>query len=270
MKKLLLMALALLVVGSQLQVSAAKEKKEKKGLKWEWDGTKSGNATIDNYLDSIDVAYKRVQEYKNTMDSYELKYDTLMINGKYYMMAHMVNGEGQLVSHSRVNWQCAEAYAQGGLITLEMTNAGLGSANAALALPELGLKAIKFAKYVKGGPAVISEGVKSIKAVRGKWVANSRKWKSMKEGAIDASTIKYDGFTPDVVKKLNKCYYIREIKEDSPEYQEIVNYFKNKSQEEIAQDAEAKAKEIADGTMLPEDKSKSLDKEPDLDSELEA
>lgn len=270
MKKLLMIAMALLIAGSQVQVYAGKkDNKEKKGLKWEWDGTKSGDKTIDDYLDSIDVAYKRVQEYKNTMGDFKMKTDTLKINGKYYLMAHMEDSEGKLVSRARVNWQCAEAYAQGGLLVLEMTNAGLGSALALTALPNLGLKAVKFAKYVKGGPAVISEGVKSIKAIRGQWIKNSTTWKEMKAGHIDAATIQYDGFTPEVLKKLDKCYYIHEITEESPEYQETVNYFKDKSEEDIKKDAEAKAQEIANSTLLPDEKTKQLEETPDLDKELE-
>lgn len=49
MKKILLIALALLTFGSQMEVNAQK-------LKWNWDGkTLSGNAKIDNYIKTIDT-----------------------------------------------------------------------------------------------------------------------------------------------------------------------------------------------------------------------
>ena len=269
MKKLLLLALALLTMGSQMEVSAAK--KEKNGLKWEWDGTKSGNETIDKYLLQIDTLYNKVQEYQKSIDSYVMKDTTLQFNGKWYQIAWMEDSQGQILTRATVNWQCVQAYTLGANIILDMTNAGLGSANAAMALPQLGLKALKFGKYVKGGPAVISEGTKAIKTVRGKWIANSRQWKAMKDGAIeDPSTIGYKGFSTSFIEKLNKCFYIKEVKEDNPTYQEIVKKNEGKSADEIAKDASGWTSQMEQATVLPEDKSKALDETPNLEEELES
>jgi hypothetical protein len=270
MKKILLMVLAMLTIGSQLNVCAAKkDKKEGKGLKWEWDGTKSGNANIDKYLLQIDTLYHKVQEYQNSLEGLEIKEDTFSVNGKYYIMSHMEDASHNIYTRGQVNWQCVQAYSLGASIILDMTNAGLGSANAALELPQLGFKALKFAKYVKGGPAVISEGTKAIKAVRGKWIINSRRWKTMKDGAIeDASSIGYTKFTSDVVEKLNKCYYIREITNESPEYEDVIKHFTDKTPEEIAKEAEEQAQKLAQSTIMPEDKSKTLDETPNLEDEL--
>lgn len=269
MKKILMIALAFLALGSQMEVNAAKDKKESKGLKWEWDGTKSGNATIDNYLTQIDTLYDKMQEYQNSMESLSIVEDTMHINGKYYIMSHMEDTSGNIYTRGRVNWQCAQATMQGANIVLEMTNAGLGSATAALELPNLGLKALKFGKYVKGGPAVISEGIKAIKSIRGKWVANSRTWKAMKDGSIEnAASIGYQGFTPEIVEKLNKCYYVREITSEAPEYEEVVKHFTGKTPEEIAKETEDQARKLAQSTVMPEDKSKMLDETPDVDEEL--
>lgn len=268
MKKILLFALALLTMGSQAEISAKKEKKE---LKWEWDGTKSGNVTIDNYLLQIDTLYNKVKSYQESMDTYTMRDDTLYIKGKYYQLAWMVDSQNKILTRATVNWQCVQAYTLGANIIMDMTSAGIGSAEAATALPQLGLKALKFAKYVKGGPAVISAGTKAIKAVRGKWIANSRKWKAMKDGAIEnPNTIGFDGFTPEVINKFNKCFYIKEIKEDSPEYEEVVKSFTGKSPDEIAEENKNFANEIANSTILPEDKSKALDKTPDLEEELDS
>jgi len=267
MKKILIIALAFLALGSQMEINAAK--KEGKGLKWEWDGTKSGNETIDKYLVQIDTLYEKMKEYQNSMESLNIIEDTLQINGKYYIMSHMEDSDGNIYTRGRVNWQCAQAALQGTNIVLEMTNAGLGSATAALELPNLGLKALKFAKYVKGGPTIISEGTKAIKAIRGKWVANSRQWKAMKDGAIEnAASIGYQGFTPEIVAKLNKCYYVREITSEAPEYEEVVKHFTGKTPEEIEKETEDHARKLAQSTVMPEDKSKELDKTPDLEEEL--
>ena len=232
-------------------------------MKWEWDGTKSGNTTIDDYLVNIDTLYTKVQAYKDEMSSFEFKFDTLYINEKVYVMTHMVDAEGKLVSRSRVNWQCAQAYAEGTQIILDMTNAGLSSASAALALPQLGLKALSFGKYVKGGPVIIEQGVKAIKEVRGAYMRSSRQWKAMKDGAIeDASSIGYAGFTDDVVKKLNKCYYIKPMEQDDPEYAETIKRFTGKTPEEIVRENEEFARQIAAATELPEDKTRRLDQLP--------
>jgi len=269
MKKLLLLALALLTIGSQMEVSAAQ--KEKKGLKWEWDGTKSGNETIDKYLLQIDTLYNKVQAYQQSLDSYVMKDTTLQLNGKWYQIAWMEDSHGQILTRATVNWQCVQAYALGANIILDMTNAGLGSANAALELPKLGFKALKFGKYVKGGPAVISEGTKAIKAVRGKWLANSRQWKAMKDGAIaDPSTIGYKGFSAIFIEKLNKCFYIKEVKEDDPIYEEVVKKNEGKSAEDISREATGWTSQMEQATVLPEDKSKALDETPNLEEELDA
>lgn len=260
--------MAMLTLCSQASFAEKKAKKEKKEMTWEWDGTKSGNATIDDYLVNIDTLYTKVQAYKGEMESFDFKDDTLYINGKIYVMTHMTDAQGQLVSRARVNWQCAQAYGEGTQIILDMTNAGLSSATAALALPQLGLKAFSFGKYVKGGPVIIEQGVKAIKEVRGTYMKNSRKWKSMKDGAIeDAASIGYTGFTDDVVKKLNKCYYIKEMTHDDPEYAETIKKFTGKTPEEIARENEEVARQIASATELPDDKTRRLEELPKMDDD---
>ena len=80
MKKILFLALAMLTLGSQMYVSAAK--KDKKEIKWEWDGTTSGNETIDKYLMKIDTLYYKVRDYKDNLEQYQLKDTVVCINGK--------------------------------------------------------------------------------------------------------------------------------------------------------------------------------------------
>lgn len=222
MKKVLMIALALLTLGSQMEVAAEKKEKkakEKKALKWEWDGkTLSGNETIDTYIKTIDTLYNKVQSYAKNMSQYEMVTRIVedKTTGKKYEMAYMLDDQGNLVTRGTVNWQCVEAVMQGTNIVLDMTNAGLMSANAALTLPQLGLNALKFGKYVKGGPAVISAGVKAIKDVRAVWLSNSRTWKDMKVDAVaDVKSLNLEGMTDELAEKLNKCIYIREVKESS-------------------------------------------------------
>lgn len=273
MKKILLITLALLTLGSQVQVTAQKkekEKKEKKELKWDWDGTLSKNEEIDKYLLTIDTLYNKVQAYKETFGTFSIVSDTFSVNNKIYAISCLADETGQIISRARVNWQFAQAYADGALILLDMTNAGLMSANAALTLPKLGLGAIKFAKYVKGGPAVISKGTSAIKEIRGKCLKNSRRWKEMKEGALeDAASIGYEGFNDQILKKLNKCYYVKEITEDDPEYAEIIAKYKNMTADEIASQCQGVAQKIENTTVLPEDKSKETEEELDVDKAMQ-
>ena len=266
MKKLLLAMLALTIFGTNINTAQAAKEKKKKEIKWEWDGTKSGNKIIDDYLVCIDTTYRNIQQYKEQMDSYQFIDTTLYINGKYYAAAYMLNSQGQLVTRGQVNWQCVEAVMKGVNLVLDITTAQLATATATMELPNLGLNALKFGKYVKGGAVVFVQGIKEVKTIRGKWLANSKTWKSLKNGAIeDPASLNY--FDAETLKKINKCIYIKEIQADEPEYQEQIQKLKAKDDETLKAESKAWGEEIAKSTMAPEDTKKILD---DLnDSELE-
>ena len=253
MKKILILALALFTLGTAAQAGtmAKKDKKDKKELKWEWDGTLSGDTVIDNYLQNIDTLYRNVIAYRDDISAFDFRTDTLEINGKNYILAYMLNKDGNLVTRGTVNWQCAQAVMNGVNIVLDMTNAGLSSATAALALPGLGLKALSFGKYVKGGPAVIAQGIKTVKTMRGQWIANSRTWKDLKSGAIeDPSKLNY--FDASALEKLNKCCYLKEIVETDPTYNTVVERLQTKSAEQREADAKAAAELLSNTTIAPE------------------
>lgn len=258
MKKILFAALALFMLGTAIStVQAAKEKKSKE-IKWDWDGTKSGDKTIDDYLVCIDTTYRNIQLYKEQMDSYQFVDTTLFINGKYYAAAYMLNSKGELVTRAQVNWQCVEAIMQGVNLVLDITNAQLATATAIAALPGLGLNALKFSKYVKGGAAVFTQGIKEVKAIRGKWLANSKTWKSLKNGAIqDPASLNY--FDEATLAKINKCIYIKEIQPDAPEYKEKVETMKAKGEETLLAESKAWGQQIEQTNMAPEDKKKEVD-----------
>lgn len=263
MKKFMFIALAVLTLGSQVQIAAQKKeksKKEKEELKWEWDGTKSNNETIDKYLVTIDSLYNRVLSYRDSINAYEYKDTMITIGGENYIFAYMLNPEGQYVTRGQVNWQCAQALMEGVNLVLDLTNAGLGSVNAALALPSLGLNALKFGKYVKGGPAVITQGVKMVKIIRGTWIGNSKHWKEMKADAMSAEEVAKLGiFSNDAVKKLNKCFYVKKLPSTDPTYQKEIKRQLSKSQDELDEEAKKFAAEVAQTLQTSEDKSKELD-----------
>ena len=83
MKKILFVALALCTLSSAVyaQKKDKKEKKEKKPIEWTWDGTRSGNASVDNYLVTIDTLWTQIQSYSEELDTYQFQSDTLTITG---------------------------------------------------------------------------------------------------------------------------------------------------------------------------------------------
>ena len=257
MKKILLIALALVTLGTTVSTIQAAKKKTKE-IKWDWDGTKSGNETIDNYLVCIDTTYRNIQQYKEQMEGYEMKFDTITIDGKYYAVAYMLNSKGEMVTRGEVNWQCAQAVIHGVNIVLDITNAQLSSATAVMALPELGLSALSFAKYVKGGAAVFTQGITEVKAIRGQWVSNSKKWKSLKNGAIeDPASLNY--FEADALKKLNKCCYVKPILPEDENYQKLDERSVAKGKEQMKAESEAFVKQLAQLIVAPDDVKKQLD-----------
>lgn len=273
MKKFLMIVMALLTIGSNVTVEAQKKekkaKKEKKELKWEWDGKLSSDKDINEYLRSIDTLYHRVQAYKEDFGSFTLDESFFFFDNKLYSISCMVDDKGRVASRARVNWQFAQAYLEGSMIVLDMANAGLSSANAALKLPKLGLEAFSFAKYVKGGPAVIAKGTSAIKEIRATCLKNSRKWKEMKDGSLtDAATIGYMGFTEEAIKKLNKYYYIKEIRMDDPVYTETIVKYRDMTSDEISEQCRDVAQRIDNATVLPEDKNKESDEEIDFEKAM--
>jgi hypothetical protein len=266
MKKLILIALALLTLGSTMQVSAAK-KKEKKGLTWEWDGTKSGNETIDAYLMRIDSLYKAVISYRDSVDAFQFKCDTITVGGKIYEMAYMLNPDGELVTQGMVNYQFMQATMNGMNIVLDMTSAGLGSVGAAAALPQLGFAgALSYGKYVKGGPAVISQGIATVKTIRGKWISNLRTWRGLKNDALTPEEVAALGiFNAETLEKVKKCVYIKEVKPEAPEYNDIKEVQQSKSQEELDAIASAAIGNLDQAQVAAEDAEKNLDNLDDID-----
>ena len=152
----------------------------------------------------------------------------------------MLNPKGQKVTQGQVNAQFVSATMDGMNLMLDMTNAGLESANAALALPQLGLNALKFGKYVKGGPAVISQGIKTVKDIRGKWQSNLRNWRNTKTDALTKKEVAELGyFSDEWIKKNFKCMRIKEADPLSEKYKAYKEIQKDKTAEEIAQDTDA-------------------------------
>lgn len=240
----------------------AKKKKEKKKYEWKWDGELSGNETVDQYLLSCDTLWTKIQNYREQIDQFDYKEDTLrFINGAdttIYLAVHLENKEGQLFSKGVANWQLAQSIMSGVSIVLESTQIGLQTASATLALPQLGLGAISFAKYVKAGPNIIAIGMKEIKEIVQQRKYQWGQWKQAKEGAIeDLSTIDWSsleqaGAAKISIDNLNKCFFIKKIEPQSETWTQMQTVLMNKTQEEM----DADNKNFAMTTNMPEDTTK--------------
>lgn len=256
MKRIVFMLLAMLTLGSQMEVTAQK---------WEWDGKLSNNETIDNFLLKTDTLYNRVKSYRENISSFQFVSDTLVINDKNYLLVYMLNSDGNIVTRGTVNWQLAGALLNSTAIVMDMTTALLSATSAALELPKLGLKALKFTKYVtKGAPSVIKEGLSTIRAIRGTYIGNTRTWKGMKEGAVeDPSSLNY--FSDEALSILNKCCYIKEINKLDPEYEAVEEWKINKTPEEIEAAGNLFKEKFELLAIAPEIEGQAMDELPDDD-----
>lgn len=222
-------------------VQAQKKKKEKKAYEWKWDGELSGNETVDGYLLSCDTLWTEIQSYRKDIDQFDYVEDTLTIHDKTYLVVHLENKEGQIFTTGTANWQLFQSVMSGLNIVLSSTQIGLQTASATLSLPQLGLKALSFGKYVKAGPNIIGIGMKEIKGIVEQRRYQWGQWKQAKEGAVDAETIDWAslGLSAEMpVDKLKKCFFIKEVTPQAENYEEIITIQQNKTDEQKKADME--------------------------------
>lgn len=212
LNKIVLTLLAILLI-APICVNAKddkKKKKEKKAYEWKMPEELSGNETIDTYLLTCDTLWTKVQSYAEGMTTYIYKTDTLRnVNGADYVMAHMENAEGQYLTKAATNWQFVEAITIGAEIVLDATNIGLQTASATMALPELGLKALSYGKYVKAGPKIIEKAGTEIKELATLRRVQYQGWKEMKTNAIDPATLNI--WNEEQLENLKKCCFIKKL-----------------------------------------------------------
>ncbi|MDO4171670.1 MAG: hypothetical protein Q4E63_01470 [Prevotellaceae bacterium] len=254
---------AILVIGMLVALpmtadAAKKEKKEKKPYEWTWNGEKSGNADIDAYLIGVDTLWRNMKVLHEQWEMYQYKEDTIAVNGKYYIIAHMEDSEGKYVTRGTVNWQLAHTITESVGIVGNSTVIALQTATATLSLPQLGLKGLSYAKYVKGGPNVIALSAKEMKAIWKIAVQQAKRWNEMKKDAKDPESIGYN-VSENMKKVFDKCCYIKEVTETDPQYQVVKEVMSAKTEEQIKQESEAVFAKMETTVVLSEDKSKSLD-----------
>ena len=188
-KHLLLVFVAMLglafVYPTSLSAQKDKKKKEKKELIWELPEP-SGDPTIDGYLLSCDTLYHKISTYRDSLSHYKYQEASFSVGGKNYLFKCMIDSvNNQFLSYGMGRWQVAQGIMTGAEIILDATSLSLNTASAALALPNLKLKAIKYFKPVKDlGPHVIGMGLKEIPAIKKECQNTMRKYGNAKKAAI--------------------------------------------------------------------------------------
>lgn len=167
-----------------------KKKKEKKEVVWELPDP-SGDENIDNYLLSCDTLYHKITTYRDSLSHYKYQEAAFTVNGKNYLFKCMVDSvNNQFLSYGMGRWQVAQGIMAGTNIVLDATTLSLKTATAALSLPNLGLKAIKYFKPVKDlGPHVIGMGLKEIPAIKKECQNTMRKYGNAKKVAIQPENL---------------------------------------------------------------------------------
>lgn len=248
---------ALILIPGHIVAQDKKEKK-KKEFSWNWDGKKSGNKEVDDYLMACDTLWNKIQSYKEDITAYNYVEDTLNIKGKLYLIVSMEDANQNKLTTSMANWQLVHSILNGASIVLNGTQIGLQTVSATASLPELGFGALSYAKYVTAGPKIIAMAGKEIKDIVNLRKSQMKKWKSLKENAVDASTIGLD-LDEKMLKKFSKSYYIKEILPEDNQYEEISAIYKDKTEEEMLAQEQAFIQRETMKEILPEDQEKMKD-----------
>jgi hypothetical protein len=132
------------VYPTSLSAQKDKKKKEKKELIWELPEP-SGDPTIDGYLLSCDTLYHKISTYRDSLSHYKYQEASFSVGGKNYLFKCMIDSvNNQFLSYGMGRWQVAQGIMTGAEIILDATSLSLNTASAALALPNLKLKAHNF------------------------------------------------------------------------------------------------------------------------------
>jgi hypothetical protein len=142
-----------------------KKKKEKKPYVWEMPAL-TGNKDFDDYLKLCDDLNNKIVSYSENIVFYEVaEVHVIDESGEKDIQYHVVDSAGNLRSANKAYQQNFDLITAYPLIALDMTNLGLASTTASLALTDLGLNALSYGKYLKAGPILIGRGGKEMKEI---------------------------------------------------------------------------------------------------------
>ncbi|MDL2309531.1 hypothetical protein LJC39_00180 [Parabacteroides sp. OttesenSCG-928-B22] len=203
-------------VSNNLFADTPQKKKAKKEYVWEMPDKLSGNDIIDSYLLSCDTLWNQIQNYNNQITYYKVAQaptGEVDDTGKPIYNYMVIDDEGNPYNTWAVIGQYAEWIGAGTLIVLQGATVIMQNASATLELPNLGLGALTYAKYLKGGLQIGKKGAEEIKKMNDSAKIQGAAIKALKQVSINTAENK------DAVMKTS----------DIPEGVEIVQ----KTQEEF-------------------------------------
>lgn len=188
-----LLLLAMVVpVSSAYAQKEKKEKKEKKPFVWEMPAL-TGNANFDEYLTTCDALNTSITTYSDQIPFYTVNYyvaqdpetGAALINedGEYETYALIEDQDGVVRNAGGVILQYTTVILSGTNLLLDCTLVTTLTASATLELPNLGVAAFAYGKYVKAGPNIANKGLKEIKEIVEALKEQSASIKTLKEGS---------------------------------------------------------------------------------------
>lgn len=194
MKKLFIIILSALVAGivlPQQAQAAKKDKKEKKPYVWEMPKL-TENKEFDEYLLKCDTMNTRIRQYCENITFYEVAaIETTDDKGEKEVFYQVVDSANQVRSANKAFLQNMDLVLSGTAIITDMALITTYTASATAALPQLGMKALSYGKYLKAGPKIVEYGMKEIKDITKKARSQAKDIKKLKKGVTDDFKARY-------------------------------------------------------------------------------
>lgn len=173
-------------VWAQKKEKKEKTKKEKKPFVWEMPEL-TGNVEFDHYLKKCDTLNTRIRSYCDAITFYQMRPISITENGQeidrqWCMIDTLTN---TLRSSNQAFAQNMNLILSYPVIALEMTDLTLCTTSATAELPNLGLKSLSYAKYLKAGPNIVSAGGKEMKKIYKAARTQAKQIKDLKAGKVD-------------------------------------------------------------------------------------
>lgn len=205
------------------------KKKAKKEFIWDWNGNKTGIKEIDDYLLGCDTLWKGIEDFRKDITCYKYYDHVFSVNGKNYTTIFMLDTvKKNLLSPGLINWQFAQSTAAVTLLALTATNLALQTTNATMALPQLGLNAFTYGKYIKAGPIIIGKAKKEFEAIRSNYTLTRRRFLTAREESIPM-----ENFSPELKAKLKELFSITSDEEFKKYFKKHILIIENIEKSEV-------------------------------------
>lgn len=189
----LCMCLGIVTVQAQKK---KKEKKEKKPFEWVMPAL-TENKNFDTYLLTCDTLYREINQYCENIVFYSVKPidltdangNVLVEKGDTVRRYMIVDTNNHVRGSSEVLIQLADIILTGSNLLLDMADITTQTALAAAELPNLGLNALTYGKYVKAGPKIVAMGMNEIKEIIASCKAQARSIKAYKKSFTESGEL---------------------------------------------------------------------------------